>query len=85
MYAYPEGTDGIVNLDAAVSEKGVTFTITDTGKAFDPTAKAEVDINAGVDERPIGGLGIHLVRKIMDRVRYERIAGKNILYLTKNY
>ena len=85
MYAYPEGTDGIVNLDAAVSEKGVTFTITDTGKAFDPTAKAEVDISAGVDERPIGGLGIHLVRKIMDSVRYERIAGKNILYLTKNY
>ena len=85
LYAYPEGTDGLVQIDAAVSENGVTFTMTDKGKAFDPTARKEVDINAGVEERPIGGLGIHLVRQIMDRVRYERIGDKNVLYLTKNY
>ena len=85
LYAYPEGTDGLVLLDAAVAENGVSFTITDKGKAFDPTARKEVDINASVEDRPIGGLGIHLVRRIMDRVRYERIGEKNVLYLTKNY
>ncbi|MBO4475903.1 MAG: SpoIIE family protein phosphatase [Bacteroidales bacterium] len=85
MYAYPEGTDGIIYLDAAVSGNALHFTITDCGKAFDPTAREEVDVNASVEERPVGGLGIHLVRQIMDRVRYERIGNKNILYLTKNY
>ena len=85
MYAYPEGTEGMVNVDAAVSENAISFTITDYGKAFDPTAKEEVDITAGVEDRPVGGLGIHLIRQIMDRVRYERIGNKNILYLTKMY
>ncbi len=85
MYAYPEGTSGEINLAASVGENSITFTIIDSGRAFDPTAKDAVDINAGLEERPVGGLGIHLVRKIMDLVRYERIGEKNILYLTKFY
>ena len=85
MYAYPEGTDGLVDIDACVVENRVTLVITDSGKAFDPTAKAEVDITAGVEERPIGGLGIHLVRTIMDTVSYERKGEQNILTITKTY
>ena len=85
MYAYPEGTDGVVDIDASVDGKLVSIVITDSGKAFDPTAKKEVDINAGMDERPIGGLGIHLVRTIMDTVNYERKNEKDILTITKNY
>ena len=85
MYAYPEGTDGVVNIDATVDGKNVSFVITDNGIAFDPTAKEEIDIAAGIDERPIGGLGIHLVRTIMDEVSYERKDEKNILTITKNY
>ena len=84
-YAYPEGTTGDVIIDAAVTESAITFTIIDGGKPFDPTASAEVDINAGVEDRPVGGLGIHLVRQIMDEVRYERRGEKNVLIITKNY
>ena len=84
-YAYPEGTDGEVIVDAAVTEKAITFTITDNGKPFDPTSRGDVDINASVEDRPVGGLGIHLVRQIMDDVRYERRGGKNVLILTKKY
>ena len=84
-YAYPEGTSGEVIIDAAVTDTALTFTITDNGKPFDPTARPEVDINAGVEDRPIGGLGIHLVRQIMDDVRYERRGEKNVLVLTKKY
>ena len=84
-YAYPEGTVGEVIIDAATTDSALTFTITDNGKPFDPTARKEVDINASVEERPIGGLGIHLVRQIMDDVRYERRGGKNVLILTKKY
>ena len=85
MYAYPERQEETFSIDAAVTDTGLTFTITDSGKAFDPTAKEDVDINAGVSERPIGGLGIHLVRTIMDEVHYKRTDGKNILILTKKY
>ena len=84
-YAYPEGTVGDVIIDAAVTESAIAFTIIDNGKPFDPTASAEVDINAGVEDRPVGGLGIHLVRQIMDEVRYERRGEKNVLLLTKKY
>jgi len=85
MYAYPEGTDGTVDIEAVVDGKHVSFVITDSGKPFDPTGKEEVNINAEVAERPIGGLGIHLVRTIMDTVSYERKDEKNILTITKNY
>ena len=85
MYAYPEGTDGLVDIKAIVDRKQISFVITDSGKPFDPTAKENVDINTKMDERPIGGLGIHLVRTIMDTVNYERKGEKNILTITKNY
>ena len=84
-YAYPEGTDGLVDIDASVDGNKVTFVITDSGKAFDPTTKEGPDITAGVEERPIGGLGIHLVRTIMDTVSYERKEEQNILTISKTY
>ena len=51
---------------------------------FDPTARDEVDIAADLASRKIGGLGIHLIRRIMDEVHYERRRGRNILTITKN-
>ena len=85
LYAYPEGTDNVIDIDASVDGKRVTFVISDSGKPFDPTTKEEVDINAEMSQRPIGGLGIHLVRTIMDTVSYERKEEKNILTIIKNY
>lgn len=83
LYAYPEGTKGFVDIDTSITDNAMIFSIVDSGKPFDPTAKEEPDINADIADRPVGGLGIHLVRKIMDEVRYERRAGKNVLILTK--
>ena len=82
-YAYPVGTVGNVNIEAQADDERLKFTIVDNGIPFDPTAKAEVDITLGVEERPIGGLGIHLVRQLMDSINYERIDGKNVLTLRK--
>ena len=59
------------------------FVLTDTGKEFDPTLAPEADITLSADEREIGGLGIFLIRQIMNEVRYQRIDGKNILTLEK--
>ena len=84
-YAYPKGMRGHVEVTADVADDVLTLVIKDHGVAFDPTQHAEVDINAELDERTIGGLGIHLVRTIMDTVDYERTTdGYNRLVLTKN-
>jgi sigma-B regulation protein RsbU (phosphoserine phosphatase) len=61
------------------------FTITDSGIPFDPTKQKEVDISLPVEKRKIGGLGIHLVRNIMDEMHYRREEDKNILTLIKKY
>ena len=84
MYAYPEGTEGEVDIEAAVTADGLRFVISDDGVPFDPTTAPEADITLGVEERPIGGLGIFLVRKIMDSVEYRRENGRNRLIMTKN-
>ena len=83
-YAYPEGTEGEVDIEAIADEAQLHFTISDSGKPFDPTAKEEVDTTLSAEERPIGGLGIHLIRQLMDNISYERKDGKNILRLSKN-
>ena len=83
LYAYPENESGQVLVEADKSPDKVVFTITDSGKPFDPTAQVQPDISLSVEERPIGGLGIHLVRQIMDEIKYERKDNKNILTLIK--
>ena len=83
LYAYPEGSDGLVDIEAIMRKGQLDFIITDSGMPFDPTQRPEVDINASLEERPIGGLGIHLVRQLMDSVSYRREDGKNILTLIK--
>lgn len=84
MYAYPSGTNGIVDIEAVIGPDALLFTVSDIGKPFDPTAVEEVDTSLSAEERSIGGLGIHLVRKIMDAVSYARIDGRNVLTLKKN-
>ena len=83
LYAYPEGSDGLVDIEAIFSKEKLKFIISDSGVEFDPTAAPEADVTLGVEDRPIGGLGIYLVRKIMDTVSYERADGKNFLSMTK--
>lgn len=82
-YAYPAGEKGNINLQTSIYDKEVVFCLRDYGVAFDPTMKEDVDITLSAEERPIGGLGIFLVRQIMSSVRYERQDGANVLTLTK--
>ena len=64
------------------TEKALTIEMVDDGKRFDPLTDAPVpDVNAPMDERPIGGLGVFLVRKLMDELTYRRDEGRNHLTL----
>ena len=82
-YAYPAGEKGDVDIEAMINDEYLVFVISDSGTPFDPTAKAEVDTTLSVEERGIGGLGIHLIRQIMDTINYERVDGKNVLTMKK--
>lgn len=82
-YAYPAGMKGDITIDAASDGNFLKFVITDSGKPFDPTEEGRVDTTLSVEERSIGGLGIFLVRELMDSINYEWVDGKNILTLKK--
>jgi len=83
-YAYPQGQKGIILIEAAANDERLKFVITDSGMPFDPTTRPQVDTTLSVEERPIGGLGIHLMRHYMDSINYERIGGQNVLTLRKS-
>ena len=82
-YAYPEGEVHDIVLSVKLTDNRLMFKLIDTGKPFDPTIVPDADVNLSAEERQIGGLGIFLVRQIMDSVEYRRIDGKNILTMIK--
>ena len=79
----PADTSPWVEVSLALAEDGLTMTIEDTGPLFDPLSLPPPDITAGLTERPIGGLGVFLVRQLMDTVSYERVGVRNRLRMTK--
>lgn len=82
-YAYPKESKNTISLSAEYKENELIFVLTDKGVAFDPTKVAEADVSLALEDRPIGGLGIFLVREIMGKVSYQRIDDKNQLEMRK--
>jgi sigma-B regulation protein RsbU (phosphoserine phosphatase) len=82
-YAYPAGQTGDVEVCVMSDGETMKTVITDSGVAFDPTAKEKADTSLSAEDRQIGGLGILLVRELMDTINYERIDGQNVLTLIK--
>ena len=82
-YAYPKEDHEKIYLSARLHEGSIILVLTDTGKEFDPTMAPDADVTLSAEDRQIGGLGIFLIRQIMNEVKYERIDGKNILTLEK--
>ena len=82
IISYSSG-EGDIEICAEKESDKVLITLKDDGKPFDPTAAGDPDLTTSPKDRPIGGLGIFLVRKLMDKVSYERKDGFNILSLTK--
>lgn len=82
-YAYPEGVEGHLDIELDATDSIVTLTFTDSGTPFNPLEKEDPDTTLALEKRPIGGLGILLVKKMMDDVAYRYENGHNILTLTK--
>ena len=82
-YAYIPDIKGQVKVEAMANDQRLRFILTDSGRPFDPTSVSRADTTLTVEDRPIGGLGILLVRNLMDTINYERIDGQNVLRIEK--
>lgn len=83
-YAYaPETGQITLRFETEDDQRRAVIMFIDKGKPYDPLAKADPDITLSADERPVGGLGIFMVKKSMDDMHYEYKDGKNILTITK--
>ncbi len=84
FYAYDsQQQEAAIELRFTWEAGTVSILLRDWGKPFDPTAKEDPDITLSADDRPIGGLGIFMVKQLMDEVRYERVGSSNLLTLQK--
>ena len=84
MYAYPPQEQHAILLKVTATEKQLIFLLTDKGASFDPTQVEDVDITLPIEERPIWGLGIFLIRSIMNEISYQRIDNENRLIMKKD-
>ena len=83
-YAYPEGKEADIELVAESDGKELTFVLSDQGKEFDPTLREAADMDVNPAERELGGMGIFIVKNIMNKVTYQRLEGKNLLTMKKD-
>jgi anti-sigma regulatory factor (Ser/Thr protein kinase) len=82
-YGYEDDQVHMIQVRARMEDQRFLLEIEDDGKAFNPLEKPDPDLSLPVDKKPIGGLGIYLVRSLMDHVEYRRNGGRNLLRLTK--
>ena len=81
QYAYPDGAGDVTVTCTVDDRQRFIIDILDYGQPFNPLSLATPDVTSDVTERPVGGLGIFLIRKLMDDVTYERQDNQNRLRL----
>ncbi len=69
-YAYPTQGDDDIGFTMEIDGRELTITLSDAGRPYDPLARPEPDVNAPLEDRQVGGLGVHLIKKTCKRVNY---------------
>ena len=83
-YGYPDGREpGRAEIALAINGDRLEIEFIDDGCAFDPFAGPPVDLDQPVESRPVGGLGLHLLRSMCDETRYERRDEHNVIRLAR--
>ncbi len=82
-YGYEPGAPHCIVVALKVEDNRLCVDVEDDGKAFDPLEVSPADTSIPLDEKPIGGLGVHLMRQFMDELSYARESGKNVLRMRK--
>jgi anti-sigma regulatory factor (Ser/Thr protein kinase) len=82
-YAFEDSEEHKIEVSFRKDKQRLVITVVDDGVEFDPFLKGKPDIESEIDERRIGGLGIHMIKSIMDDYFYKRIKGQNHITLIK--
>ena len=83
-YGYgPGSSTGSVTVRLRWRDGRIEIAFIDDGQPFDPLARSGPDLEVAAEDRQIGGLGVHIVRSLVDRARYRRTGGRNHLYLVR--
>jgi anti-sigma regulatory factor (Ser/Thr protein kinase) len=83
LYGYNDNKEHEIRFCFILEEKRLIIEVEDDGAAFNPLKVPEPDTTSSIEDRPVGGMGIHLVRKMMNRIDYKRKFNKNILIIEK--
>ena len=85
-YAYAPGEgSAVIRLEVLKDPRALSIVFEDSGIPYDPLAKEDPDITLSAEDRPIGGLGIYMVKKSADKISYEYKDNRNILTFIKNF
>ncbi len=82
-YGFDDEKEHTIIVKLSLSENILEITIEDDGKAFNPLNAKPPNLDQSIEDKPIGGLGIYLVKNLMTEINYKRLKNKNILVLTK--
>ncbi len=85
FYAYEKGQTDRIKITFRLIGTQLTLVVADRGRPYDSTQKEDPDIKLSAEDRPIGGLGIFLIKQIMDEVSYQRKGGQNLLKMVKHW
>jgi len=82
-YGFIDKKEHRIKIDIEIINSELTVRVEDDGTPFDPTAAPKIDMSCPIEDRKIGGIGLHLINQIMSSVIYNRVNDKNILVLKK--
>jgi len=77
-----DGQDPVIDVSLAIDGLVLTVAVTDNGIAFDPRSRPAPDLDLPIEQRPIGGLGIHIVKALSETIEYSRHGDRNRLTMT---
>lgn len=83
-YAFPAGETHEITVQVEGKERQIKVTLTDNGREFNPLDAPTPDLDAPLDQREPGGLGVFLSRRLVDKFEYQRKAGQNVVSVTKS-
>jgi anti-sigma regulatory factor (Ser/Thr protein kinase) len=80
-YAFCNREKGAITIEASANATRAELIMEDSGDAFDPTGAPDPDVNRALEDMPVGGLGIHLIRELTDGFEYQRLNGRNRVHV----